>query len=240
MISVVTWVWGTKYTPRHVNILRAMVARNLRMDYRFICITDFTSGLHKDIEVVPLPTLGARDPDPMCLKRLWMFSEEAAGVLGQRFVNIDVDSVIVDDITPLLARNEDFIVWKAPFYHSVHHAANAPTYVYNPSLMMMNAGARHFVWERFSNAPERELDNAAAVGWKYRSDQDIITNMLAPHEASWGCGDGIYAYWTHLDLGAKPLPGNARIVSFYGKADPSQRPVQNKCRFVVQHWHDHQ
>lgn len=240
MISIVTWLWGTKYSSKHVNILRAMTARNLRLEHKFICFTDHAPNeFRDDIAVLPLPTVGHRANDPMALKRLWMFSEEAAAVLGPRFVNIDLDTVIVGDITPLLSRHEDFVVWKAPFYDPKHHKVNGPPYCYNMSLVMMNAGARHFVWERFANDPEQELENAASSGWVYHGDSDIISNILIPNEkATWGTKDGVYAYWTHLDFGTKPLPGNARMISFYGKADPSQREVKHRCRWVGQHWHE--
>jgi hypothetical protein len=215
-----------------------MVARNLKLEHYFICITDDATGLRDDIHAIPLPEEGRQDgEDFFCTKRLWMFSNEAGNVLGPRFVNMDLDTVIVGDITPLLERNEDFIIWKAPFYDPIHHACNDPPYAYNPSLMMMNAGARKVVWEKYSAAPQYELDSAFESGWIYHGDQDVISNLLAPHETTWGLKDGLYAYWTHLDFGEKELPANARVISFYGPADPSQKKHQEKCKWIKENWH---
>lgn len=237
MISVITWLWGDKYTTTHVNILRAMVKRHLKLDHQFICLSDKTRGFRDDIKVLPLPKAGSRVNDPMALKRVWMFSQEAGEVLGPRFINVDLDTVIVNDITPILARTEDFIVWKAPFYDAKHHAVNGPPYCYNASLMMMNAGARSWVWKRFAENPEREVEYAEHSGWVYHGDSDIVSNMLIPNEATWDLSDGLYAYWTHLDMGEKPLPSDARIVSFYGpRCDPADAAVQKKSPWVRQHW----
>ena len=91
MITIVTWLWGKKYSANHVNILRAMVARNLDWTHEFVCFTDRPlREFRKDIKVLPLPVTGSRAKDPMALKRLWMFSEEALESLGGRFVNIDL------------------------------------------------------------------------------------------------------------------------------------------------------
>lgn len=237
MITVVTWLWGNKYSANHVNILRAMVARHLKMEHEFVCFTD--RGPHEfrnDVRALPLPAAGSRVHDPMALKRVWMFSDEAGEIIGPRFINIDLDSVIVSDITPLVARTEDFVVWKAPFYDAKHHAVNGPPYCYNASLMMMSAGARKWVWERFAKDPEKEIGYAEHSGWVYHGDSDIVSNMLIPNEATWDLSDGLYAYWTHLDFGDKPLPADARMVSFYGPTDPADRKVQKKSAWVRQHW----
>ena len=97
-------------------------------------------------------------------------------------------------------------MWKAPFYDEKHHKVNGPPYCYNASLMMMTAGARSWVWDRFSKAPDEELENAAYSGWVYHGDSDIVSYFMIPNEATWDTSDGIYAYWTHLDYGDKPLP----------------------------------
>lgn len=237
MLSVVTWLWGSKYSTTHVNMLRAMVKRHLDMDHEFVCLSDKNKGFRSDIRVVPLPKAGSRANDPMALKRVWMFSEEAGEVIGPRFINIDLDTVIVGDITPLLSRTEDFIVWKAPFYDAKHHEINGPPYCYNASLMMMDAGSRKWVWERFSKDPDKEIRHAEHSGWIYHGDSDIVSNMLIPNEATWDLSDGLYAYWTHLDMGEKPLPPDARIVSFYGpRCDPADPVVQRKSPWVKRYW----
>ncbi|HET7378363.1 MAG TPA: hypothetical protein VFK30_16750, partial [Anaerolineae bacterium] len=211
--------------------------RHLELDHEFVCLSDRDKGFRHDIRLLGLPKAGARTSDPMALKRIWMFSEEAGEVIGPRFINIDLDTVIVGDITPLLSRTEDFVVWKAPFYDARHHSINGPPYCYNASLMMMNAGARAFVRERFAENPEREIQYAEHSGWVYHGDSDIVSNMLIPREATWDLSDGLYAYWTHLDCGDKPLPADARIVSFYGpRCDPADPKTQQKSPWIKEHW----
>ena len=49
MINIVCVKWGTKYGPEYVNVLRAMIKRNLSLPHRFICFTDNKTGLNADI-----------------------------------------------------------------------------------------------------------------------------------------------------------------------------------------------
>lgn len=245
MLSVVTFLWRDeqyrwnrffRYGPDHVNRLRNMVRRNLKLDHEFCCITDDSSGIEKDIRIVPLwddlRHMGR------CYVRLKAFSEEMREVIGERFVSIDLDAVIVRDITPVLDRNEDFVIWGDV-------ARNTP---YNGSMWMMNAGARKQVWEDFD--PETSPGLGKKRGY-IGSDQAWMAVCLGAGESKWGQRDGVYSFRRHilprrrnLPLGllrrrcpkGVNLPEPARIVFFHGHFDPSQPAIQGICPWIGEHW----
>ena len=43
--------WGTKYGPEYVNRLYAMVRRHLSGDFRFVCLTDDSTGIRSEVPV---------------------------------------------------------------------------------------------------------------------------------------------------------------------------------------------
>ena len=57
MVNVLCMKWGTKYSADYVNTLYSMVARNMSIDFRFVCLTEDGAGLHEKVEVFPLSEL---------------------------------------------------------------------------------------------------------------------------------------------------------------------------------------
>ena len=121
-----------------------------------------------------------------------------------RFVCLDLDCVIVGDMTPLWHRPEDFVIW----------GRTNPTTHYNGSMMLMSAGARPQVWEDFDACASPSL---ATRNRQFGSDQGWISYRLGKGEAIWT--EGVYGWVPHLKRGDIKLPDDARIVFFNGKRD---------------------
>lgn len=241
MIQVVCWKWNRGkhpkkkliFTHEHVNRLFNMVSRNLKIDHEFVCITDDPLKINPKIRIVPLWD-DYRNFDG-CYLRLKAFSESMKTVIGGRFVWIDLDCVIVDDITSILNRNEDFIIW---------NGLSSKVTPYNGSMLMMDAGARSQVWETFPGVPSithktpkyntNEIWNMSNyVG----TDQAWISHCLGPNEKTWNSNDGVYSFKTHIkDQGIVDLPKNSRIIFFNGKGDPSQEPLQENYPWIKHNW----
>lgn len=230
-LTSVCWKWGDKYTAHHVNVLRAMVARNLKLDHEFVCITEDATDLDPRVRVLKMPR--SLEIYRRQARRIWIFAPEVAQAIGKRVLQIDLDTVIVAPFDEVVGLPEEveFAVWRSP-------SRGRHGYAFNPSFMMMTAGSRARVWHEFRKNPGPVIHAAHEAGWPTRADQSIISHALAtpPGEYTWDHTHGIYSTRDELDDGRKPLPENARIVSFYGWADPAQNRLQVRCPWIKEHW----
>lgn len=227
MLSVVAWKWrGTRdYTSGHVNVLARAISANLSTPHEFVCVTDDPAGLDPGIRAVPLPAfehLRVRRGYPSCYVRLRAFDPEFAAQLGPRFLMIDVDAVITGRLDHLVARTEDFVIWENPDRPGAIH--------YQGGLMLMDAGARPQVWERFEGEASRDITaRRGLIG----SDQAWITHCLYPGEASWTRADGL-AFGRDCKRGYPP-PG-ACMVQITGSRKPWHPAFRVKHPGVWKHW----
>jgi len=237
VLTFVTFKWKpfpgyrSTFSAEHVNVLANMVLRHYAGPHRFVLVTDDPRGVDPRIEVVPLWTDHANlmSPHgqrfPSCYRRLKIFSAEAAELLGGgRFVMLDLDSVIVDDIAPLVDREDDFIAWGG-----TNHDRGG----YNCSFVLLRAGTRTKVWDEFNpkTSPQRAKANGC-VG----SDQGWLTYSLGrAKEPRFTKEDGVYSYRLDIAPNHGALPGNARVVFFHGGVDPWS-PVAQRLAWVREHW----
>lgn len=220
MLRVVCWKWAnpgyrSTFTAEHVNTLRNMVARNYRGPHEVVCMTDDPTGIDGDIRVLPVPMKYADLPSPWssggpsCYRRLWLFSDEAADVIGDRMVSIDLDCVITGDMGLLWDRPEDFVGWNDPNRHGT----------YCGSMWLLRAGTRTKVWETFD--PVESPAKVKASSTCFGSDQGWMSLVLGPGEAKWAQPQGVYSWRNDIKTTAgKHLPENARVVFFHGEDDP--------------------
>lgn len=238
MLEIICWYWKptatyrTQFTHEHVNILQSMVARHYPHPHRFSVITDqVEAGFSGAVRVIPLWGEHAQrqslyGPDtPSCYRRLKAFSGDMAKTVGPRFVSIDLDVVIVGDLSSVFNRKEDFIIWGP-------HGRRTP---YNGSLWMMDAGAREQVWTRFQKNPELAISQALGAGF-YGSDQAWMCYALGPNEKRWLAEDGVYSYKMHLKSNRGLLPADARMVIFEGHYDPVTPATRKLCPWIEEHY----
>ena len=232
--TIATFLWSpprgyrSQFRPEHVNILARMLKRNCPWDYRFVCVTDQKHGFDQQlVELVPLWNDHAHLPSPWgpggpsCYRRLKVFDPQIEQVLGKRFVILDIDCVIVDDLTPVLLTEESFKIWGQTTLGN--H--------YNGSLMLMDAGVRPQVWSDFD--PHKSPDLVKQGGFR-GSDQGWISFRLGRGEKTWDTVDGVYSYRLSA-LRHKPLPVGARIVFFHGRVDP-WHPEAQRLKWVKDHY----
>jgi hypothetical protein len=220
MLSIVTFKWTpyphyrSRYDAETVNTLFRMVDRHYPLPHRNICVTDDAKGIDPHIDIVPVwndhgHIVNPSGPhNPSCYRRLKMFAPDAGKTFGERIVVMDLDVVIVRDVTPLFTRTEDFIIWGYSDYPK--------TQFYNGSLWMLKTGSRPKVWTEFH--PRESPIKAYRKGCK-GSDQGWLSYII-PNEPRWGTADGVYSSRVHIAPNNWTLPDDARIVVFHGKVDP--------------------
>lgn len=214
MLTIATWKWGKTFSARHVNVLRAALAQHLHLDHELVCITDDSTGIDGDVRIVPMPT--DFDRSPRCRRRMQQYSREFSEKLGRRNLTIDLDVVIVGDLTAILDRPEPIVGWQ------VGHAG-----VYSGSFVLADAGALDGAWQWFRRDPIGYPLRASSE--RVPSDQAMINHWLQsqPPIATWTEADGFVTYYgtgyeklEHLGVGPSHprLPKGARIVVL-GSAD---------------------
>ncbi len=155
-----------------------------------------------------------------------MFHPEIGGVFGERFVSLDLDVVLTGDVSPLWNRHEDFVAWGDTNPQPGSH--------YNGSMMLLRAGSRRQVWDRFNptTSPE-EARRAGAWG----SDQGWISYCLGPGEAKWRRADGVYSLRLDFEQQRRrALPVDARLVVFHGRWDPWSAYAQDTYPWIREYW----
>lgn len=219
MLTICTWLWGTKYGAHYVEKLKAGVARNLKMPHRFICVTDRTDV---SCETFPLVDPNLQYVSDGCYQRLRMFDPAWQAKHGiERLVCLDLDLVITGSLDALFSRLEPFVIL---------HGGHFSPCPFNGSVMMIDRWARPEIWSRFRVSEAEEV--AMADGTWRGSDQTWIAH-IAPDAAGWSHVDGVYGFRKPGWMTGDDLPADARIVAFPGKADPSQL---GHLKWVRENW----
>lgn len=227
-LTVICWRWQSPvgyrstFGPEHVYALKEMLRRHLHAPYRLVCVTDQpeqlkgieTIRLWDEFRSVPSP-FGAHNPS--CYVRLRVFAPGAGKLFGPRLLSIDLDTVIVNDITPLVERDEDFVIWgESPAERKLWGEAEKQYYC--GAMFMLKTGTRPQVYTRFDPEKTPELAKRAKC---FGSDQGVISYILGPNEATWGRKDGVFSFRKHLSpRGPEYFPEAMRVAMFHGKIDP--------------------
>jgi len=226
-LTFVCWKWDSgkyphgrkkrrEFTANHVNILYAMLQRNVSIPFRLICVTDDSIGIRPEVEIIPLwgefRSLGG------CFLRLKAF-EKAFKLFGPRFISIDLDCVILEDITTLFSRDEDFVIWSPRKMVRWLPQGKKGTY-YCGSFWMLKAGARSIVYDSFK---PNEYHLGADGRYEGGTDQKHISNTLFPREATWTIHDGVYIFVGDIVKIREKIPQGVpspKIVFFNGRYMP--------------------
>lgn len=224
MLSVVTWRWGALFEPHYVNRLRSMLQRNLRVPHQLWCIGPDTAGIDGAVRCIP----GPQEFDPFrCRRRLWQFAKERRALFGTRILVIDLDVVIIDDVTPLIDRSEPVVCWR------VGYAG-----VYSGSFILCDTGALDGAWLAYQQATIAPRE----VRW---SDQAMLNAWLRtqPPIAEWTERDGLvtwfgngYEHKAHHGMSAAtPEPPAGTRIVVMGSADKAVLDEQ-RYTWVKKHW----
>lgn len=94
---VICMKWGTLFPADYVNVLHNACRANISGPFRFVCLTDDSTGLSEGVESFPIPDIGLR-PDEWYTRGIWpklsLFVEDLYGLRG-RCLFIDLDMMIL-------------------------------------------------------------------------------------------------------------------------------------------------
>lgn len=237
-IAVTVWKWksptagGPVFSADYVNRMAAMLRRHLHMPHELFCITDDRAGIDPAVQIVALPET-LRDT-PRCRRRMRQFDFDFAKQFGPRILAIDLDMVIVGDITPLVRRPEPLVLFKIGYAD-----------VFSGSILLMTPAALHGLWLEYAADPEGYPKTAWPRG--VGSDQAMLNHYVKSFAGSvphWTERDGLitffgsgYERFERYGVGpSRPnLPAGARIVVL-GSADLHVLEEPERYPWVKAHW----
>jgi hypothetical protein len=178
-LVVCCWKWGDLFSAKYVNNMQSMLDRHLHRPFELICVTDDPRGI---TSAVRTERITQWQDTPRCRRRIAQYDRAFAARLGSRILSIDLDVVIVGDITPLIDRREPIVLWK------VGYAG-----VYSGSFVLYDFGACHSLYEQFAADP---YGFPASCGPGVQSDQAMLNKWLegrdVPH---WTERDGFVTWF---------------------------------------------
>jgi hypothetical protein len=99
--------WGTKYGPRFINRLYAMVARHITPPFSFTYFTDNPAGVRPEVDCQPLPPLDVTMP--VNTKGIWPKARlwgRTLGTLSGPVLFLDLDLVITGSLDEFFSYGE--------------------------------------------------------------------------------------------------------------------------------------
>lgn len=246
MISVVCYFWvdssrrrSYQIGPEDVRIWDRMIARNLTVPHRRICVTH-RPDLIDFMETVELDT--RKHVPGTCAVKLMTWRPDIAPILGERILMMDVDCVVTGNLDSLVDRPEDCVFWRNPNY-----VEGGKRGFYQGSMQLLTAGARPYIWEDFDPETSPGFYNrrfgGAEQAW---ISERLNTSYPEPgwewKEAYWTEADGVYGagrlFNGKMGEGVQTeLPANAKIVFTPGDRSPSQEGVQQAHPWMAEHYH---
>ncbi len=211
-LTIVTWLWGTKYGPEYVSRLETGCRRQIGQPFNFVVAE-------------PHPADIWWTERPGCLARVRMFDPEwqaANGIgPGDRAVCMDLDSIVTGPLDPLFDRPEPFVILGGA------NASNPCPF--NGSLWMIRGG---YAPETFYDLTAEAV--AAVPFYEFPDDQAWFA-ARHPDAATWQAGreSGVYAFGKPGWPGGTDLPADARLVVFPGWRDPAKFA---DLPWVRRHW----
>ena len=262
-VNVLCMKWGDYYTADYVNRLYAGVRRNLRLPFRFVCVTDDASGLRPEVEAVPFPedpkvpgTYAPR-PWPNIFAKLAVFKDGFANLQGPTLF-LDIDILVTGPL-------ERFFFYRPGEFCIVHNWVESRKALFrkvpdigNSSCFRFDAGKSNGVWETFLR--EKELpdqkDRFRLGSQKFQTYAMMKTGKVNWWPSDWVCSfkrqlvplfplNKIFAPW-------RP-PRKASIVAFHGQPDLPQalegyylkydKPVKphltcKPTQWIKDYWHE--
>ena len=238
-VNVLCMKWGTKFGPEYVNKLYAMVARNISLPFRFVCLTDDVEGVRSDVECFPLPALELPDGTPeRGWNKLTTFIDCLYDLKGKTLF-LDLDVVIVDNIDCFFDQQECFYIIRD--FVRKDGTGNSSVYVFN-------AGKHVDIIDYFSK-------NFEEIKSKHCNEQEFLSHYLLekgqlnywPDEwcpsFKYNCLPGVWGSW----FKSASIPEGARIIIFHGspKAEEAISGYSKKwyrhikpCAWVAEYWRE--
>lgn len=198
---------GTKYSFEYVTKLRSMVAKFLPVSHRFVCLSD-KPFQHDDIGYIPIGQYGW----PRWWAKMALFDRKWR--YGRKVIYFDLDTVIVNDLSPLIPINIEFGICEN-FTKRAGHATWPCTY--GSCVMIMNETLNQEVFDAFKANHVKIMRDCGNYGDQLAIERllpnaTLLQNVLPK---------GFFLGRRDFDNYPSGPPDNASVLVFAGSTKPS-------------------
>jgi hypothetical protein len=217
-----------------------MLSNTSSRPFRLHCVTDDPQGIDKDVNIVGLPhylmKMGVQFP------KLFLFSREFEQESGveEAFLFLDLDVVILNDLSPLLETREDLRTWRNPrgYKTRISHLLNRrrPPCPYNTSIIKRRIGTCYEVWDDFTclRAVQTQYRNGNIFGPMVGVDQSWLFQVYGLALPTWGSEDGVCRLREYTSGAVDP--DRARVVFFPGTSNPWDEDIVAAHGWIRRHY----
>jgi hypothetical protein len=206
--------WGTAYGPKDVNVLYAMVARNITGAFKVTCFTDDAAGIRPEVNCLPIPPLGCEIPPDVPGKwpKVALWTHDLFGLQGVALF-IDLDSVILSNIDCYFEYGDpEDVITARNWLNKLHKSGQT-------SVFRFPIGGHSYMLENLRADP-------AIISRKYQYEQNFVTHNIRGGirfwPEPWTKHFRIHSmgWWPLRYLRPPVLPADAKIITFPGMPKP--------------------
>lgn len=218
---------GQKYSPEYVIRLRNAVARHLRAPHDFVCFADNPQELPSDIRTIRVkPGLHGWWGKMQLFEPCWR--------IGRKVLYLDLDSVIIREITQLAGVESRFAI--CANFTMIHQqricvmGGTRPSWPckYGSMCMVIGPTLNGHIWEGFL-ADQKSLQERVGIYGDQKAIEEIEPNadFLQPL-----LPEGFFLGYRDLPKHPSGPPPGATIVVFAGK----NKPHNTECEWAKAAW----
>lgn len=159
---IICMKWGTLYQSDYVNVLYNACRKNINGDFRFICLTDNSSGIDRNIETYPIP-------DNNCTTEMWakgawpkltVFKKNLYDLEG-RALFIDMDTVVWGNLNKFFDKTESFIGIDTGINWRPNKKNGGLNALLGTGVFTFNLGEQSHIFESFQKDPNAAFKSCA-------------------------------------------------------------------------------
>jgi hypothetical protein len=225
-LTVLTLKYGTAYGPEYVNRLRAGLLRHTSLPLRMLCMTDDPTGIHRDVEILPLPAepfatqmeaAMATAPVRGRLKKISLFRRDLVPDHTGPMLVLDLDVIVTGDLAPLMTFAPGKVAMRREWRAKPWQFGHGSVARFDPAL-------HDYLYAYMARDP----DAAVALG---RGSEQNYTSLNAQRHGDFAAfpDEWIVSFKRDcrprrpLNLILSPrLPPQARVVCFHGSPKMSE------------------
>lgn len=161
---IVCLKWGDKYSAEYVNKLHNMVAKHCTLDYEFVCFTENSAGIDKNIRTEPLPSL----PVKGWWYKPYFFSSKLP--INGTLLYLDLDLIVFENIDKFFSYKpeQNFVIIR-----DFNRINRGNWDRINSSVFRLKTGSKADKYDEF-------VSNPANAMRRLQGDQDWMYKHCAP------------------------------------------------------------